>query len=269
MTKPTLDLGFKSYLQSLSFLWNYRVLWTYLLLAIAPAAIDLYLKNRPYLQTNFPQFPQAPEYLIEILPALGIVIGILGAACIIIHSFALLDEKQTSIGETCKTLFSRLFPILLWIVLCILAMYLNGYITSIAATYLKENEYKGIFVTLVSIAYDILKMGIGVITSLVLPALIFEQRTILESFKRGILLSKQLIWAIIGGSLGLAMTPLIFLPFAFIITFMLDRMAIVQYAATIRIILNSLLIIPFMFIACAFFVFQAKLYHAYYKEMPE
>ncbi|GEM_PF-3813636 len=266
MIKSTLDIGFKGYLKSISFLWNHKILWPYLLLPITSGLTDLYLKNRLYLQINFPQFPLIPEHLNPMLPAIGILIGTLGAALIIIHSFALLSEKQTSIGETFKTLFTRLLPVLLWASICVLALYLDHYITTYASSYLDKDEFRGIMAMLIKTSYAILKIGIQAITLLILPVLIFEQKPLFEAFKRGISLSKELIWAIIGGYLAIMGVGFIFSPLVLIATLFIDRLQLVD---PIRILLTWIFLSPLVLIACAFFVFQAKLYHDYYKEMPE
>lgn len=266
MIKPTLDTGFKGYLESIAFLWNHKILWIYMLLPIMAGFTGLYSQNRLYWEANFPQLPLIPEYLDPILPSLSIIIACLGIALIIIHAFKLMSNQQVSIGEIIKILFSRLLPMILWIAICILALYVNAYITNTASSYLDKDTYRGIMVALIETAYRILQFGIHGIILLLLPVLIFEQTPLIERLTRGILLSRKLIWAIIGGYLGIAGVGAVFMPIIWIASFFLYEL---QDPGHIRTLVTWIFSIPVLFASVAFFVFQAKLYHDYRAEISE
>lgn len=265
MLKPTLDYGFKSYLQSITFFWNHKILWLYMLLPIMAGFTHVYVQNRLYLETNFPQLPLIPEYLNPILPVLGIIIRVLGIALIIIHAFKLMSNQQASISEDVKTLFSQLLSTLIWIAIIILAVYLNRYITNVASSYLEKDQYRGMMITLIATAYSILELGFRAVAVLMLPVLIFEQKSLIERLTRGILLSRKLIWAIIGGYLGIAGVGfVIVMPAIWITSFFLYQL---QAPLDILRTLGALIFLVFFVGPC--FVFPAKIYYDYRKEISE
>jgi hypothetical protein len=217
------------------------------------------------------------DFFIVVKAMSKAIIADLGIACVAVHTFSILEHQTSSIRATLNTVAQRAPIIATWSLIAGTFIYLSLGALHMLNVFLHD---AGWCMTIETIGYEfnpatILQIVLGVLwivtVFFMLQILALEKLSLIESFKRSLMLSRAIILEVMGGEFWIGLIWFLsILPFMIIfgkpMAYQLINSKVIHDWSWITI--YALIIIGW-FCASAQSVFRTKLYHKYYIEPRE